>query len=120
MDIMKPIAVIGTNAWGGKLYGKAIRGNYVEDDVIMDAMRTAKECDIAIYDLAMAFCASKGVIPMCGCRKPEQVKDLADAASIRLTMGEIRKLEDAADRANVSIMGADLFRPFVLKERRKG
>lgn len=49
MDIMKPIAVIGTNAWGGKLYGKAIRGNYVEDDVIMDAMRTAKECDIAIY-----------------------------------------------------------------------
>ena len=312
MDIMKPIAVIGTNAWGGKLYGKAIRGNYVEDDVIMDAMRTAKECDIAIYDLArdyglgkaqkmignfgtqdiiisakytpfthykkgcvrkslmkdlsdfkreyvdiywlhlptdirehleeiielynegkikhigisnftleecklsksildahhiplygvqnhysiicreweknglldwckennilfwgwavleegllvdprvkkrspmkftfngkvrklapvykvmikvadrhgikvpqvaMAFCASKGVIPMCGCRKPEQVKDLADAASIRLTMGEIRKLEEAADRANVSIMGADLFRPFVLKERRKG
>ena len=57
---------------------------------------------------------------MCGCRKPEQVKDLADAASIRLTMGEIRKLEEAADRANVSIMGADLFRPFVLKERRKG
>ena len=312
MDIMKPIAVIGTNAWGGKLYGKAIRGNYVEDDVIMDAMRVAKECDIPIYDLArdyglgkaqkmignfgtqdiiisakytpfthykkgcvrkslmkdlsefkrdygdiywlhlptdirehleeiielynegkikhvgisnftleecklsksildahniplygvqnhysiicreweknglldwckennilfwgwavleegllvdprakkrspmkftfnrkvrklapvykvmikvadrhgikvpqvaMAFCASKGVIPMCGCRKPEQVKDLADAASIRLTMGEIRKLEEAADRANVSIMGADLFRPFVLKERRKG
>ena len=29
MDIMKPIAVIGTNAWGGKLYGKAIRVNYV-------------------------------------------------------------------------------------------
>ena len=24
MDILKPTAVIGTNAWGGKLYGKAI------------------------------------------------------------------------------------------------
>ena len=310
MDIMKPAAVIGTNAWGGKLYGKAMRGNYVEDDVIIEAMRAAKECDIPIYDLArdyglgkaqkmigsfgtqdiiisakytpfthykkgcvrkslmkdlsdfkrdyvdiywlhlptdirehleeiielykegkikhigisnftleecklsksildahniplygvqnhysiicreweenglldwckennilfwgwavleegllvdprvrkkspmkfafnrkvrkltpvykvmikvanrrgikvpqvaMAFCASKGVIPMCGCRKPEQVKDLAEAAAIRLTTGEIRRLEEAADSANVSIMGADLFRPFVLKEKR--
>ena len=38
MDILKPTAVIGTNAWGGKLYGKAIRGNYVEDDIIKEAM----------------------------------------------------------------------------------
>ena len=43
MDIMKPAAVIGTNAWGGKLYGKAMRGSYVEDEVIRNAMKTAKE-----------------------------------------------------------------------------
>ena len=55
MDIMKPTAVIGTNAWGGKLYGKAMRGNYVEDDVIIEAMRAAKECDIPIYDLARDY-----------------------------------------------------------------
>jgi hypothetical protein len=62
MDILKPVAVIGTNAWGGKLYGKAIRGSYVTDEVI-------------------------------------------------------KELEEVADSANVKIMGSDLFRPFVLKEK---
>jgi len=311
MDIMKPAAVIGTNAWGGKLYGKAMRGNYVEDEVIRNAMKTAKEQDICIYDLArdyglgkaekmigefgtkdiflsakytpfthykpgcvrkslmkdlrdfkrdsvdvywlhlptdigehlreiaelyregkiryvgisnftleecirskqildqegiplygvqnhysiicrewekngllqwckdndilfwgwavleegllvdprikkkslikkvfnrkirkmkplykvmikvaerhdikvpqvaMAFCSTKGVVPMCGCRKPEQVEELAQAARIRLTKGEVRRLEEAADKVDVKIMGADLFRPFVLKERKR-
>ena len=311
MDIMKPTAVIGTNAWGGKLYGKAMRGNYVEDEVIRNAMKTAKEQDICIYDLArdyglgkaekmigefgtkdiflsakytpfthykpgcvrkslmkdlrdfkrdsvdvywlhlptdigehlreiaelyregkiryvgisnftleecirskqildqegiplygvqnhysiicrewekngllqwckdndilfwgwavleegllvdprikkkslikkvfnrkirkmkplykvmikvaerhdikvpqvaMAFCSTKGVVPMCGCRKPEQVEELAQAARIRLTKGEVRRLEEAADKVDVKIMGADLFRPFVLKERKR-
>ena len=310
MDIMKPAAVIGTNAWGGKLYGKAMRGSYVEDEVIRNAMKTAKEQDICIYDLArdyglgkaekmigefgtkdiflsakytpfthykpgcvrkslmkdlrdfkrdsvdvywlhlptdigehlreiaelyregkiryvgisnftleecirskqildqegiplygvqnhysiicrewekngllqwckdndilfwgwavleegllvdprikkkslikrvfsrkirkmkplyrimikvaerhdikvpqvaMAFCSTKGVVPMCGCRKPEQVEELAQAAKIRLTKGEVRRLEEAADKVDVKIMGADLFRPFVLKERK--
>ena len=42
---------------------------------------------------------------------------VAGAASVRLTKGEIRRLEEAADRADVKIMGADLFRPFVLKEK---
>ena len=55
MDIMKPAAVIGTNAWGGKLYGKAMRGSYVEDEVIRNAMKTAKEQDICIYDLARDY-----------------------------------------------------------------
>ena len=311
MDIMHPIAVIGTNAWGGKLYGKAIRGNYVSDEVIKSAMNKAKECDIPLYDMArdygfgkaqkmlgefgarevfvsakytpfthykkgcvrkslekdladfkrsdvdiywlhlptdieehlaeiielyhegkikhvgvsnftkeecelskkilekagiplygvqnhysiicrdwennglldwckqnnilfwgwavleegllvdprikksstmkftfkrkvkklapvyaemikiaeaheikvpqvaMAFCATKGVIPMCGCRKPEQVEALAKASKICLNEEEIRILETAADSANVKIMGADIFRRFVLKPKKK-
>lgn len=311
MDIMHPIAVIGTNAWGGKLYGKAIRGNYVSDEVIKSAMNKAKECDIPLYDMArdygfgkaqkmlgefgarevfvsakytpfthykkgcvrkslekdledfkrsdvdiywlhlptdieehlaeiielyhegkikhvgvsnftkeecelskkilekagiplygvqnhysiicrdwennglldwckqnnilfwgwavleegllvdprikksstmkftfkrkvkklapvyaemiriaeaheikvpqvaMAFCATKGVIPMCGCRKPEQVEALANASKICLNEEEIRILETAADSANVKIMGADIFRRFVLKPKKK-
>lgn len=55
MDILNPTAVIGTNAWGGKLYGKAIRGNYVEDDIIKEAMNEAKGCDIPLYDLARDY-----------------------------------------------------------------
>lgn len=51
MDILHPIAVIGTNSWGGKLYGKAIRGSYVTDEVIMEAMEEAERQDIALYAL---------------------------------------------------------------------
>ncbi|MCR5499925.1 MAG: aldo/keto reductase [Acetatifactor sp.] len=269
MDILCPAAVIGTNSWGGKLYGKALRGSYVTDEVILEAMKEAKRQDICLYDLArdyglgkaqkmigefgtadillsakytpfthykkgcvrkslekdlndfkrsyvevywlhlptdieehlteiaslykegkikyvgvsnftleeckrskavleeglltdprlrkkslmkfffnrkvkkltplykamikvakrrdakvpqiaMAYCAAKGVIPMCGCRKPEQVKDLAEAVRIRLTDQEINLLETVADGLKVKIMGPDLFRPFVLKERRQG
>lgn len=55
---------------------------------------------------------------MCGCRKPEQVKDLAEAVRIRLTDQEMNLLETVVDGLKVKIMGPDLFRPFVLKERR--
>ena len=262
MDILKPTAVIGTNAWGSALYEKAMRGSAVGDDVLRDAMKMAQEKDIPLYDLArdyglgkaqkmigdfgtddiiisakytpfthykpgcvrkslmkdlddfkreyvdiywlhlptdieehlneiielykegkikhigvsnftleeckrskdilvdsripkkstmkfafkrkvkklaglykvmikvaerhdikvpqvaMAFCAAKGVVPMCGCRKPEQVAELAEAARVVLTSGEIKRLEEAADAANVKIMGADIFRPFVLKSKK--
>ena len=73
---------------------------------------------IKVPQVAMAFCASKGVIPMTGCRKPSQVKDLADASRIKLSDEDIQRLEFAADSVNVKIMGPDLFRPFVLKERK--
>lgn len=73
---------------------------------------------IKVPQVAMAFCASKGVIPMTGCRKPSQVKDLAEASRLTLSEEEIRRLECAADSVNVKIMGPDLFRPFVLKERK--
>ena len=55
MDILNPSAVIGTNSWGGKLYGKAIRGNYVSDEIIKAAMKVAKEQDISLYDLARDY-----------------------------------------------------------------
>lgn len=55
MDIMKPNAVIGTNAWGSALYEKAMRGSAVEDEVLQEAMKTAQEADIPIYDLARDY-----------------------------------------------------------------
>lgn len=77
----------------------------------------ARRHDIKVPQVAIAFCASKGVIPMVGCRKPEQVHDLSHAADIRLSDNEIKKLEEAADMTNIKIMGADIFRPFVLKDK---
>ena len=82
-------------------------------------IKTAKRHDVKVPLVAMAFCTYKGVVPMVGCRKPDQVKDLANAVSIALSGEEVRMLEEAADKANVRIMGADIFRPFVLKEKKK-
>lgn len=82
-------------------------------------IKVAERHDIKVPQVAMAFCASKGVVPMCGCRKPEQVEELAEASRVVLTSGEIKRLEEAADKANVKIMGADIFRPFVLKSKKR-
>ena len=78
----------------------------------------ASQHEIKVPQVAMAFCSSKGVVPMVGCRKPNQVMDLSQGAKIKLTDEEIRRLEETADKANVRIMGADVFRPFVLKEKK--
>lgn len=79
----------------------------------------ASKRGIKVPQVAMAFCSSKGVVPMVGCRKPSQVKDLAQASRIRLSEEEISELEAASDAAEIKIMGADIFRPFVLKERKR-
>jgi aryl-alcohol dehydrogenase-like predicted oxidoreductase len=81
-------------------------------------IKIAERHDIKVPQVATAFCSTKGVVPMVGCRKPEQVRDLAQAAEVRLTDKEIERLEEAADRADVKIMGADVFRAFVLKEKK--
>lgn len=78
----------------------------------------AKRHDITVPQVAEAYCVNKGVIPICGCRKPKQVKELAEAVSVKLTSGEIRRLEEAADKSRAKVLGPDLFRFAVLKKRR--
>ncbi len=77
----------------------------------------AKRHDISVPQVAEAFCSSKGIVPICGCRKPGQVRELAEAVKIRLTPGEIRRIEEEADKANAKLLGADMFRFFVPKKR---
>ena len=48
-------AVVGTNAWGDALYGKLVRGSYVEEDVIRAAVQTAIDEDIAMFDTARDY-----------------------------------------------------------------
>ena len=55
MGNMEAKAVIGTNSWGGKAYGTALRGSYVPDSVIKDAMREAEKQGLMIYDLARDY-----------------------------------------------------------------
>ncbi|MBR1863221.1 MAG: aldo/keto reductase [Ruminococcus sp.] len=66
--------------------------------------------------VAMAFCSSKGIVPICGCRKPYQITDLDAAVSVKLTDREIKVLEQTADSTGVKILGADMFRFAVRKK----
>lgn len=65
---------------------------------------------LTIPQVATAFCSSKGIVPVCGCRKSYQVEQLAQAVNIRLSDEEIKQLEYEADKTNVKILGADIFR----------
>ena len=63
----------------------------------------------------MSFVASKGIIPICGCRKPYQVEQLSKAANVQLSTNEIESLEKIADRCGAKVLGAENFR-FVVKK----
>ena len=78
----------------------------------------AKRHNITVPQVAEAYCINKGVVPICGCRKPKQVAELAEAVRIRLTTGEMRRLEEAADKSGAKVLGPDMFRFAVLKKRR--
>lgn len=74
--------------------------------------------NITVAQVAIAFCSTKGIVPICGCRKPYQVEQLDEASSIQLTNDEIEELEKEADKLNVTILGADMFR-FAVKNKKK-
>ncbi len=70
---------------------------------------------LGIPQVAMSFCSSKGIVPVCGCRKPYQVEQLEAAVKTKLTDEEILQLENEAEKLNVKILGADIFRFAVRK-----
>ena len=65
---------------------------------------------LTVPQVAMAFCSSKGIIPICGCRRPYQIQELAQAVSVTLSADEIRQLEQIADSLDIRILGEDMFR----------
>lgn len=78
--------------------------------------KIGKRHEITIPQVAMSFVSSKGIVPICGCRKPYQVEQLYVATNVKLSDKEIQLLEEEADRLNVKILGADLFRFAVRKK----
>lgn len=78
--------------------------------------KIAENHGIKASQVAMSYVSSKGMVPICGCRKPYQVKDLADAVKIQLDPQEIQQLEKASDACGVRFLGADMFR-FAVKKR---
>ena len=79
--------------------------------------KIGKRHGLTIPQVAVAFCSSKGIVPICGCRKPYQAEDLAAAVRVTLSEKELRSLEAEADRLKVKVLGADMFRFAVRKKR---
>ena len=78
-------------------------------------IQLAQAHGITVPQVAIAFCANKGAVPICGCRKPKQMAELAEAAQVKFTAEEMTCLETAADTAHAKVLGADMFRAFVRK-----
>lgn len=72
---------------------------------------------MTIAQVAISYCASKGIVPICGCRKPYQVEALAEAANTQLSDEDLLLLEEKADKLKVQILGADMFRFMVRKKK---
>lgn len=71
--------------------------------------------NLTIAQVAIAFVANKGIVPICGCRKPYQVKELREAVDVQLKDDEMKTLQNIADESNVKILGPDMFR-FAVKK----
>ena len=70
---------------------------------------------LTIPQVAISFVANKGIVPICGCRKPYQVEQLGAAADTKFSEAEMKELEAASDALNMKILGPDLFRFAVRK-----
>lgn len=65
---------------------------------------------LTVAQVAVAYCASKGVVPICGCRKPYQVEELAHSLEASLSHEEVVRLEREADATGVHVLRSDMFR----------
>ena len=73
---------------------------------------------ITAAQVAMAYVANKGIIPICGCRKPYQIKQLYEAVQTVLDDSEMKRLETVAEQINVRVLSADMFR-FAVKRKKE-
>ncbi|MCR5204828.1 MAG: aldo/keto reductase [Lachnospiraceae bacterium] len=78
----------------------------------------SKRHGITVPQVAEAYCVNKGIVPICGCRKPNQVRELAEAVEVKFSSKEMQLLEKTADLSGAKVLGHDLFRFAVLKKRR--
>lgn len=73
---------------------------------------------LSIAQVAISFVANKGIVPICGCRKPYQVEELGIAGETELSKEEMDRLQEVSDEMKIKVLGSDLFR-FAVKKKRK-
>lgn len=86
--------------------------------LFVEMKRIGDRHGLTIAQVAMAFVAAKGIVPVCGCRKPGQVQQLWQAVHTPLSAAEAETLERTADALGVKVFGKDIFR-FAVKPPQK-
>lgn len=78
---------------------------------LFETMRKVGEkYGVNIAGIAYAWLIAKGVVPIAGARTPDRIFQLKQAAETKLTPEEVEILEQASDRTDTIVYGADMFR----------
>lgn len=72
------------------------------EDLTAEMAKIGEAHGLSVAQVGTAWAISKGVLPIIGVTKVRHVEDAAKAASVTLDAEEISRLEELADKANVS------------------
>ena len=74
--------------------------------LLTDAMKeVAEKYNAGIPQMAIAWAIAKGAIPIVGATKPEQIEEIAGAATVKLTEADRKTLEQAAAKVKIDTRG---------------
>ena len=74
--------------------------------LLTDAMKeVAEKYNAGIPQMAIAWAIAKGAIPIVGATKPEQIEEIAGAATVKLTEADRKTLEQAAATVKIDARG---------------
>lgn len=74
--------------------------------LLTDAMKeVGAKHGAAVPQVGIAWAVTKGTIPIIGATKPDQIEEIAKAATVKLTAADIRILEQTAAKINVDTRG---------------
>ena len=83
---------------------------------LYDVMRKIGENhNLDLSQVAISYCVTKQIGPVCGCRRKERVAQLAQAAAVTLTDDEMDQIEQVTQKHNLKNLGSDVFRFAVRK-----
>ena len=67
--------------------------------------KVAEKYNAGVPQIAIAWAIAKGAIPIIGATKPEQIENIARAATVKLTEADIKTLEQAAAKVKIDTRG---------------
>lgn len=74
--------------------------------LLTDAMKeVAEKYNAGVPQIAIAWAIAKGAIPIVGATKPEQIEEIAGAATVKLTEADRKTLEQAAAKVKIDTRG---------------